>query len=71
MDEILNAGRDRRVLVHDGDESMTGAIWALFRTIGEGVALDKALEEGRALGLEDADLVGRIEDFVSDWPPRP
>ena len=54
MEEILNAGRDRRVLVHDDGGSETGAIWALFRAIGEGVALDKALEEGRALGLEDA-----------------
>ena len=52
MKSILNASRDHRVLVCDDDDGEeTGAVWALYRVMTDGVAADTALDEGRSIGL--------------------
>ena len=67
---LLNASRDRRVLICDDDGEETGAVWALYRALTDGVAVDTALDEGRSIGLADRRLVERVRNLMTTRSAR-
>lgn len=67
MDGILLARGEEQVLVHDEDGNRAGAIWALFRAVGQGLPVDESIEEGQAVGLRDAGMERAIRMYADRW----
>ena len=53
LDEMRRQMRDseRAILVHCGSANRVGAVWLAYRVLDEGVALETAIAEARAVGL--------------------
>lgn len=60
------AGSDRnKVLLHCASSNRVGYIWAMYRGVHDGVALERALEEGKRAGLRSEALVQRARDYIA------
>jgi hypothetical protein len=70
MKSLVNASGDHRVLVCDDDGEETGAVWALYLALTDGVAADTALDEGRSIGLADRGLVERVRNLMTTGSAR-
>ena len=59
------ASAARPMLVHCGSANRAGAIWAAYRALDEGVALDTAIEEAKQIGLSSDAFETRIRAYVA------
>jgi uncharacterized protein (TIGR01244 family) len=66
VDSFLAAVSDRAnqpVFIHCGSASRVGGMWTIKRALQDKWPLEKALAEGKAIGLNNAGL----ETFVTDY----
>lgn len=54
-----------KVLIHCGSGNRVGGLWALHKRLHDGVEIDAAIAEGKAVGLSAAPLEARVRDLAS------
>ena len=55
----------RPMLVHCGSANRAGAVWAAYRALDEGVAIDTAIKEAKQIGLSSEAFEARIREYVA------
>ena len=69
---LRNARAEKRVLVlHCADGSRTAPVWAAYRVLDQGVPLEVALGEARALRMQDPRFEIVIREYVGRRAPPP
>jgi uncharacterized protein (TIGR01244 family) len=61
---------ERPALVYCASSNRVGAVFVPWRALDGGIALDRALEEGRAIGLRTPAYEERIAEYVTERAAR-
>lgn len=56
---------DRPILLHCGSSNRVGAVWLPWRVLDEGVSVEEATEEARAIGLRSAEMEKKAKDYIA------
>ena len=61
--ELLSAA-ERPLLLHCASGNRVGALWIPWRVLDDGLPLEAAVAEAKAIGLKSAELEARARDYV-------
>lgn len=60
---LLESGR-RPVFLHGDSKDLVAAVWVVYRSLDQGVELEKAIEEARTMGLANSEYEQKVRDYV-------
>jgi len=67
----LLAETEQPFLVHCASANRVGAVWIPFRVLDQGLALEAAVLEAKAIGLKTPEYEAMARDYVARHAPRP
>ena len=60
---LLDSGK-RPVYLHADSKDLVAAIWIAYRSLDQGVELEKAIEEARSMGLANSEYEQKVRDYI-------
>jgi len=62
--QVLRDNQDEPLVLHCGRANRVGAVWMVHRVLDDGVGIDKALEEAKAVGLRTPEYIERAQAYI-------
>ena len=62
--QVLVENGDEPLVLHCGRANRVGAVWMVHRVLDDGVGIDAALDEAKAVGLRTPEYIEKAKDYI-------